>query len=65
MVERLWALALKVTPLADAPIHALRNQLLKFAAVINRNTRLIGLYFASHWPSAPIFQTALHALNSG
>lgn len=53
------------TSLASAQIHALRNQLLKLAAVITRNTRRIRLYFASHWPSASIFQTALHALNSG
>ena len=65
MVERLRALALKDTPLANAQIHTLRNQLLKLAAVITRNTRRIRLYFASHWPSASIFQTALHALNSG
>ena len=65
LVERLRALALKDTPLAHAQIHTLRNQLLKLAAVITRNTRRIRLYFASHWPSAPIFQSALHALNSG
>ena len=65
LVERLRALALKDTPLANAQIHTLRNQLLKLAAVITRNTRRIRLYFASHWPSASIFQTALHALNSG
>jgi len=65
MVERLRALALKDTPLASAQINTLRNQLLKLAAVITRNTRRIRLYFASHWPSASTFQTALHALNSG
>jgi Transposase DDE domain group 1 len=65
LVERLRALALKDTPLANAQIHTLRNQLLKLAAVITRNTRRIRLYLASHWPSASIFKTALHALNSG
>ena len=65
MVERLRALALRGTPLANAQIHTLRNKLLKLAAVITRNTRRIRLYFASHWPSASIFQTARHALNSG
>jgi hypothetical protein len=65
LVERLRALALKDTPLANAQIHNLRNQLLKLAAVITRNTRRIRLYLASHWPSASIFKTALHALNSG
>jgi hypothetical protein len=65
LVERLRALALKDTPLANAQIHTLRDQLLKLAAVITRNTRRIRLYFASHWPSASIFHSALHALNSG
>ena len=65
LVERLRTLALKGTPLAKAQIHTLRNQLLKPAAVIIKNTRRIRLYFASHWPSASILQTALHALNSG
>jgi hypothetical protein len=64
MVERLRALALKDTPLANAQIHTLRNQLLKLAAVITKNTRRIRLYFASNWPSAAIFKTALQALNS-
>ncbi len=65
MVERLRALALHDTPLANAQIPTLRNQLLKLAAVVTRNTRRIRLYLASHWPSAAIFKTALHALNSG
>jgi hypothetical protein len=65
LVERLRTLAHKGTPLAKAQIHTLRNQLLKLAAVIIKNTRRIRLYFASHWPSASILQTALHALNSG
>lgn len=65
LVERLRTLALKDTPLAHAQIATLRDQLLKLAAVITKNTRRIRLYFASHWPSAPIFQSALHALNSG
>ena len=65
LVERLRVLALKDTPLANAQIHTLRNQLLKLAAVITRNTRRIRLYFASHWPNASIFHSALHALNSG
>jgi hypothetical protein len=65
LVERLRTLALKGTRLANAQIHTLRNKLLKLAAVITRNTRRIRLYFASHWPSASIFQAALQALNSG
>ena len=65
LVERLRALALKDTPLAHAQIATLRDQLLKLAAVITRNTRRIRLYFASHWPSASIFQQAFQALNSG
>lgn len=65
LVERLRALALKDTPLVKAQIATLRDQLLKLAAVMTKNTRRIRLYFASHWPSASIFQAALHALNSG
>jgi len=65
LVERLRALALRDTPLAKAQIHTLRNQLLKLAAVITRNTRRIRLYLASYWPSAAIFKAALQALNSG
>jgi hypothetical protein len=65
LVERLRALALHDTPLAHAQIATLRDQLLKLAAVITKNTRRIRLYLASHWPSAAIFKTALHALNSG
>jgi Transposase DDE domain group 1 len=57
-------LALKDTPLAHAQIATLRDQLLRLSAVITKNTRRIRLYFASQWPSAPIFKTALHALNS-
>ncbi len=64
LVERLRALALQGTVLASAQISTLRSKLLKLAAVITRNTRRIRLYFASHWPSAPILQHALHVLNS-
>jgi Transposase DDE domain group 1 len=64
LVERLRALALQGTALASAQISTLRSQLLKLAAVITRNTRRIRLYFASHWPSAPIFQQALQVLNT-
>ena len=64
LVERLRALALQGTALARAQISTLRSKLLKLAAVITRNTRRIRLYFASHWPSAPIFQQALQVLNT-
>jgi hypothetical protein len=65
LVERLRAIALKGTSLAHAQIGTLRERLLKLAAVITRNTRRIRLYFASHWPSAPIFRAAIQAINSG
>lgn len=64
LVERLRALALQGTALASAQVATLRSKLLKLAAVITRNTRRIRLYFASHWPSAPIFQQALQVLNT-
>lgn len=63
--KRLRAIVLKGTVLANAQISTLRDRLLKLAAVITRNTRRIRLHLASQWPSAPIFQSALHALNSG
>lgn len=59
LVERLRALALKDMSLAHAQVATLRDQLLKLAAFITRNTRRIRLYFASHWPSAAIFQQAV------
>ena len=64
LVERLRALALQGTALASAQVSTLRSKLLKLAAVITRNTRRIRLYFASHWPSAPIFQQAFQVLNT-
>jgi hypothetical protein len=62
LVERLRALALQGTELASAQVDTLRIKLLKLAAVITRNTRRIRLYFASNWPSAPIFAQAMQAL---
>jgi DDE family transposase len=62
LVERLRALALQGTELASAQVDTLRIKLLKLAAVITRNTRRIRLYFASNWPSAPIFAQAMRAL---
>jgi hypothetical protein len=64
LIERMRALALQATELATAQIDTLRIRLLKLAAVITRNTRRIRLYFASNWPSAPIFAQAMRALDS-
>jgi hypothetical protein len=64
LIERLRALALQGTELASAQIDTLRIRLLKLAAVVTRNTRRIRLYFASNWPSAPIFAQAMRALGS-
>ena len=64
LIERMRALALQGTDLATAQIDTLRIKLLKLAAVVTRNTRRIRLYFASNWPSAPIFAQAMRALNS-
>ena len=64
LIERMRALALQGTELATAQIDTLRIRLLKLAAVITRNTRRIRLYFASNWPSAPIFVQAMRALDS-
>jgi DDE family transposase len=64
LIERLRALALQGTELATAQIDTLRIKLLKLAAVLTRNTRRIRLYFASNWPSAPIFAQAMRALGA-
>ena len=64
LVERLRALGLQGTELAAAQIDTLRIKLLKLAAVVTRNTRRIRLYFASNWPSAPVFAHAMRMLRS-
>jgi hypothetical protein len=64
LIERMRALALQGTELATAQIDTLRIRLLKLAAVVTRNTRRIRLYFASNWPSAPIFAQAMRALGA-
>ena len=64
LIERLRALALQGTALANAQVDTLRIRLLKVAAVITRNTRRIRLYLASSWPSAPIFAHAMSVLRS-
>jgi hypothetical protein len=62
LIERMRALALQGTELATAQVDTLRIRLLKLAAVVTRNTRRIRLYFASNWPSAPIYVHAMRAL---
>jgi hypothetical protein len=64
LIERMRALALQGTELATAQIDTLRIRLLKLAAVVTRNTRRVRLYFASNWPSAPIFAQAMRALGA-
>lgn len=64
LIERMRAIALQDTELANAQIDTLRIKLLKLAAVVTRNTRRIRLYFASNWPSAPIFAQAMRALGA-
>ncbi|MHB1199952.1 MAG: IS1380 family transposase [Polaromonas sp.] len=64
LIERLRALALRGTALANAQVDTLRIKLLKVAAVVTRNTRRIRLYLASNWPSADIFAHAMRVLRS-
>jgi hypothetical protein len=64
LIERLRALALQGTALANAQVDTLRIKLLKVAAVVTRNTRRIRLYLASNWPSADLFGHAMLALRS-
>ena len=64
LIERLRALALQGTALANAQVDTLRIKLLKVAAVVTRNTRRIRLYLASNWPSADLFAHAMRQLRS-
>jgi Transposase DDE domain group 1 len=64
LIERLRALALRGTALANAQVDTLRIKLLKVAAVVTRNTRRIRLYLASNWPSADLFTHAMSQLRS-
>lgn len=64
LIERLRALALRGTALANAQVDTLRIKLLKVAAVVTRNTRRIRLFLASNWPSAEIFAHAMSELRS-
>jgi len=64
LIERLRALGLQGTALANAQVDTLRIKLLKVAAVVTRNTRRIRLYLASNWPSADIFAHAMRQLRS-
>jgi len=64
LIERLRALALRGTALANAQVDTLRIKLLKVAAVVTRNTRRIRLFLASNWPSADIFAHAMSQLRS-
>jgi hypothetical protein len=64
LIERLRALALRGTALANAQVDTLRIKLLKVAAVVTRNTRRIRLFLASNWPSADIFAHAMSELRS-
>ena len=64
LIERLRALALQGTALANAQVDTLRIKLLKVAAVVTRNTRRIRLYLASNWPSADLFAHAMSQLRS-
>jgi hypothetical protein len=62
LIVRMRALAPKGTELASTQIDTLRIRLLKLAGVVTRNRRRVRLYFASNWPSAPIFTHATKAL---
>jgi hypothetical protein len=64
LIERLRALGLQGTELAQAQVETLRIKLLKLAAVVTRNSRRIRLYLASNWPSAPIFAQAMRAFGA-
>lgn len=55
LLERLRALALKGTKMANATAGSIRLKLLKIGAVITRNTRRIIFNLASHCPNKKLF----------
>ncbi len=55
LVERLRAIALQGTKLAQALISTIRQKLLKIGAVIVHNTRRITLHLASYYPYKALF----------
>lgn len=65
LVERLRALGLAGTALAQAQATTLRARLLKVGAVIVRNTRRIRFFLSEHFPLRELFETAARRLNPG
>lgn len=65
LMERLRALALVGTALADAQTQTLRVKLLKLGAVVIRNTRRIRFLAASAFPLQDLFVRAAERLQSG
>jgi hypothetical protein len=65
LVERLRALGLAGTELAQAQAQTLRVKLLKIGAVIVRNTRRIRFFLSEHFPLREVFETAARRLKPG
>ncbi len=65
LIERLRALALTGTELAQAQVSTLRVKLLKLGAVIVRNTRRIRILASSSFPFQDIFLLVLQRLRPG
>ena len=65
LIERLRALALKGTELAQAQATTLRVKLLKLGAVVVRNTRRIRIMASSAFPLQELFIYALQQLHPG
>jgi hypothetical protein len=64
LMQRLRALALSGTELADACAGTIRTRLLKIGVAVLRNTRRIRLMFASHHPLRELFALAASRLAS-
>lgn len=62
LLQRLRAMALKGTQLANATVGTIRLKLLKIGTVIKRNTRRITFNMASGYPLKQIFKTVVKRL---
>ena len=62
LIQALQDITLKGTKLAKAYASTIRNQLLKIAEVISKNTRTIKLMMSSAYPRQALFQSIEHNL---
>lgn len=63
LLERLTALALAGTELANSSLGTVRLKLFKIGAVVVRNTRRIRIFLSSAYPYRQLFKQVVHRLN--